>query len=85
MLSCLFHDVTPYRQSWMNLYLAHIEVRAPLPLPITETGYRSHFDRSDTIEAAGRSVAFVLAWLDHEAGRPEWRAAQDRAAQLCLF
>jgi len=45
----------------MSLYLAYIEVRAPFPLPITETGYRSHFDRSDTIEAASRPVAFVLA------------------------
>jgi len=49
-----------------------------------ETGYRSCFDRADSPKAAGGPIAFVLAWLDHEADRPEW-GVQEKAEQLCLF
>ena len=65
--------------------LAHLAVQASCPLPVTETGYRSHFTRPDVIDAEGGPVAFVLAWLDHEASMPAWQARQDKARQLTLF
>jgi hypothetical protein len=58
--------LTCYRQTY-GYPLAHIEIRGPCPLPITETGYRSHFTRPDLVDAEGGPVALVLAWLDHEA------------------
>ena len=81
-----------YCPSWSTSYgeiygydLAHIEVRGPCPLPITETGYRSHFDRSDNIDAEGGPVAFVLAWLDSEAQGKAWKKAEVKTRQLTLF
>lgn len=56
----------------------HIEIRAEgrAPLPVTETGYRSHFIPSGTVAAHGGAVAFVTAWLEHEAARTGWSGAQ---------
>ncbi|MFP7673716.1 hypothetical protein ACG74X_10230 [Marivita sp. S0852] len=56
----------------------HIELRTEgrHPLPVTETGYRSHFMPSGTVEAHGGAVAFVTSWLEHEAKRTRWSGAQ---------
>jgi len=56
----------------------HIELRTQMrtPLPVTETGYRSNFVPSGTVEAHGGAIAFVTDWLDHEAGRTGWSGAQ---------
>ncbi|WP_273242325.1 hypothetical protein [Hyphomonas atlantica corrig.] len=56
------------------------------PLPITSTGYRSHFVPIGTIEANdGDVVAQVLAWLDETAQSPEWQAHLADAEQGDLF
>jgi hypothetical protein len=70
--------------------IAHLEVRsiAPerAPLPITETGYRSHFHPCGTVEANGGDVAAQLvAWLDEEAPKPEWRQHAESSRQGELF
>lgn len=56
----------------------HIELRSEgrAPLPVTETGYRSHFMSKGTVAEHGGAVAFVTAWLDHEAARTAWGGAQ---------
>jgi hypothetical protein len=54
-------------------------------LPITETGYRSHFLSEAEIAEAGGSLAYVRAWLDAEAATPEWRAREVKHRQLSLF
>ena len=56
----------------------HIEIRAEgrAPLPVTETGYRSHFIPAGTVTEHGGAVAFVTAWLEHEAARTGWSGAQ---------
>jgi hypothetical protein len=69
----------------MGRPLAHLTVAADRPLPITGTGYKSHFTGPELIDAEGGPVAFVLAWLDHAAALPEWQARQEQAAQLSLF
>ena len=65
----------------------HIELHAEdrQRLPITETGYRSHFCHESQIEPYGSALAFVQAWLDHEATNPEWRAYEFAARQMSLF
>lgn len=70
--------------------IAHLEVRSVHPkgarLPITDTGYRSHFHSPGTIEALGGNVvAQVIAWLDEEAARPEWRRYVEASRQGELF
>ena len=85
-----------YCPDWLVCYrktygyaLAHLEVEtiqpALVPLPITETGYRSHFDRPDNIEAQGGPIAFVLAWLDHDAEDPTWKKREGSQRQYSLF
>ena len=85
-----------YCPSWSESYeeiygypLAHLTVEAVtpanVPLPISETGYRSYFTRPDLIEAEGGPVAFVRAWLDHEAQSDEWKQQQEKSRQLTLF
>ncbi len=85
-----------YCPSWLDFYeriyghpLAHLEVESiepdNAPLPMTETGYRSHFTRPDVIEAQGGPVPFVRAWLAESAKDPEWIASEADRKQLSLF
>lgn len=69
---------------------AHLEVQsvnpAKSPLPITATGYRSHFHTPGTVEALGGDVvAQVVAWLDEEASNADWQAYSANQRQLTLF
>lgn len=56
----------------------HIELRTKnkAKLPMTETGYRSHFMDKGAVDAHGGAVAFVTAWLDHEAEHKGWNNDQ---------
>lgn len=56
----------------------HIELNTKdkAKLPVTETGYRSHFMDKGTVAQHGGAVAFVTAWLDHEAERQKWNNDQ---------
>lgn len=70
--------------------IAHLEIHSirpeRAPLPITSTGYRSHFHQPGTIEAHGGDVvAQVTAWLDEEAAKPEWQAYRNASRQGELF
>lgn len=58
--------------------IEHIELHSEnrLALPVTETGYRSHFIPIGSVEQEGGPVAYVTAWLDFEAERTRWRGAQ---------
>lgn len=61
-----------------------ITVKAPAgaPIPITDTGYRSHFVATDELAAAGGAVAFVTAWLDQEAATKAWAKTESQWRQL---
>lgn len=70
--------------------IAHLELRRLRPerarLPITETGYRSHFHAPGTIESCGGDVVSqTIAWLDEEAAKPEWRRYIEATRQGELF
>lgn len=68
---------------------AHLEIEAikppKQPLPITETGYRSHFVARGVVEQAGGAVAYAWAWLDQAAKAPAWKRQEQQSRQLCLF
>lgn len=85
-----------YEPNWLNianrdsdLPSAHLDIRSVkperAPLPITETGYRSHFLHPEAIEEVGGPVAYVEAWLNDMARSSEWREYQGRSRQLSLF
>jgi len=69
--------------------MAHIEVSVLYPekhpLPITETGYKSHFIHRIAVEEYGAASDFVLAWLNHEAQSLEWKNHQEASRQGELF
>ncbi|HEV7276537.1 MAG TPA: hypothetical protein VGN80_09645 [Devosiaceae bacterium] len=81
-----------YEAHWLNataFRTAHLQVRsvapAKEPLPISDTGYRSHFLPADEIDAHGGPAEYVKRWLDHAARAPEWRRAVEARQQLSLF
>lgn len=67
----------------------HIEIRSQDKrlLPITETGYRSHFiNGADAlVEFDHDPVAFVLWWLDEAAKEPGWKQREFDDRQGSLF
>jgi hypothetical protein len=67
----------------------HIEIRneGKRMLPITETGYRSHFMNGAEALAAFNydPVEFVLYWLDEAAKDPAWKRREEADRQGSLF
>ena len=67
----------------------HIEIRSQDKrlLPITDTGYRSHFMNGleALIEFDNDPVAFVLWWLDEAAKDPSWQRKAEEDRQGSLF
>lgn len=79
-----------YKPHYVKGVIAHLAILSVqperAPLPITSTGYLSHFMQPGTVEAHGGDVvAQVTAWLDEEAANPEWRAHMDASRQAELF
>ncbi len=66
---------------------AHLQIRVRhcRPLPITETGYRSHFPHAGDVEHLGGPVAYVEAWLDAMAQTKAWRRTARDGLQLELL
>lgn len=82
-----------YEAQWLGsdgpFSSAHLQLNVIEPegaiLPVTETGYRSHFTDRAIIEEAGGPVAFVKAWLDCEANSQDWKNKEAAARQMTLF
>lgn len=75
--------------NWSGTGIDHIEVVSTkperAPIPITETGYRSHFLHGEDLAKHGGAVEFVTKWLDHEAKSAAWQECRRNSAQLSLF
>ena len=69
--------------------MAHLEVMSlkpeRAPLPITETGYRSHFIFRNEVERMGGPEAYVEAWIDEMSHTHAWRETAAATRQLALF
>jgi hypothetical protein len=67
--------------------LDHIEVRSRdrVSLPITETGYRSHFIAPEQIAEFGTAAEYVLAWIDRASQSQKWKQKDADTRQLPLF
>lgn len=67
----------------------HLAVESISPerarLPITETGYRSHFVQPGTVAAYGGPVAATRALLDEAAASKKWQDYVASARQGSLF
>ncbi len=92
-----WQDVTieiRYCKAWLSedasgYNTAHLEIEAIEPkrarLPLSETGYKSHFCQHAEILQHGGSVAYVTAWLDHDAQSRDWQAYFENSKQTDLF
>lgn len=83
-----------YEPQWLPPHilgenLAHLQVQSiyptDAPLPITGTGYRSHFIAAFAIATAGGPVAYVDVWLAAESQAPDWRRREHDARQPSLL
>lgn len=74
-----------YQPNWLNGHYCHIELRCTERLPVTETGYRSHFIHlADEVDAE-TIKAYITAWLDSAADTKAWRQYLENSRQLTLF
>jgi hypothetical protein len=69
---------------WSHIELMVVSPKGA-PLPITSTGYRSHFLDEEQLIAAGGAVAYFTAWLDREATSKAWAKAEFKWRQGDLF
>jgi len=78
-----------YTPDWLVNFLSHLSIETLEPvragIPITETGYLSHFLEPGLVEANGGPAAFVRAWLDEAAKDPLWKEQEAAARQFSLF
>ncbi|MBZ0243903.1 MAG: hypothetical protein K8F24_11850 [Bacteroidales bacterium] len=77
-----------YSKNYRETYgygLAHIQLRADRPLPVTQTGYKSQFIAEPLVAEYGDVTAFVTAMLDEAAQSPEWEKIQADYIQPSLF
>ncbi len=68
-----------HEPDWLNSGFDHVEIEAipRTPLPITETGYRSHFIDPGDLDDYDDVAAFARFWLE--------AAAKDWDGQLSLL
>jgi hypothetical protein len=64
-------SVSVSQPGWLNACrraggasFVHLEIHAAEPLPITETGYVSHFVIEEALSAEGGPRLYVRTWLD---------------------
>lgn len=76
-----------YQSKRADYSVAHLEVRSETGerLPITKTGYKSHFLPREAVEEYGGPVEYVAEWLNHEGANAEWQKYAQERRQLSLF
>lgn len=78
------HSPNYISAAWSHIEL-HVVKPKGRPVPITDTGYLSHFLDEADLKAVGGPVAFFRAWLEREADSKAYRKALARWQQLDLF
>lgn len=69
----------------MGEAIAHLEINAEEPLPISSTGYRSHFLPFSEVEKHGGAILLVQSWLEEASQSAEWKQYIAEKNQLQLF
>jgi hypothetical protein len=67
--------------------IAHLQIQSENrePIPITETGYRSHFCHRAEVEESGGPVAYVKKRLELEEGSKARKAYMAESKAITLF
>jgi hypothetical protein len=71
-------------KGWTHLELIVMKPKGA-PVPITSTGYLSHFLDEDLLAKHRGPVAFFLGWIEREARTKRWAKAEFKWRQLELF
>ena len=74
-----------HKTNWLNSDFDQIELRADQMLPVTQTGYRSHFIPTVELTLFDSLEDFVRQWLDEAAMSPDWQKHIDDSRQISLF
>ena len=78
------HTPNYLAKGWSHIEIT-VKVPKGAPIPITDTGYRSHFLDEDILANAGGPVRFFLDWIEREARTKQWAKAEFKWRQLELF
>ena len=78
------HTPNYLSDGWSHIELRVVTKDAP-PIPITTTGYLSHFLDEEELKAAGGPAAFFLAWIERESNSKPYKRATQKWQQLELF
>ena len=71
-------------KGWTHLELIVVKPKGA-PVPITGTGYLSHFLDEDLLAKHDGPVAFFTAWLEREARTKQWAKTEFKWRQGDLF
>jgi hypothetical protein len=76
-----------YIRKWLNMDIAHMEFISDggVPMPVSMSGYRSHFVPDSLIQSEGGPRTYALHLMDVEADFCGWYDNPCAAAQLSLF
>jgi hypothetical protein len=77
------HTPNYISKGWSHIELTVVTPKGA-PLPVTATGYLSHFLDADDLKRAGGAVAFFLAWIEREAKTKAWAKREFAWRQLKL-
>lgn len=80
-------DYSPAIRKTYGWTLSHLSItrRDGGKLPVTETGYRSHFTSAAAIAEYGGAKDYVRAWLTEAAQSKTWKDHISKEGQLTLF
>ena len=80
-------DWSPVYREVYGYALGHLQIRClnGKPLPFSDTGYQSHFERADSVQAFGGPPDYVRQWLEHAAQERTRQSQQPDPRQLALF
>lgn len=84
-ISCRVRHTPNYlSKGWSHIELT-VQKPKNAPLPITSTGYLSHFLDEDILKRAGGPVRFFLDWIERESHSKQWAATEFKWRQGDLF
>ena len=84
-----------YAEQWVtSVEVSHLAITSENKeiMPISKTGYKSHFTNKVTVDSFGGPVKMVHAWFDEKSKSKEWQTYQNQEQeklknkqQLSLF
>jgi len=86
-IKIMIHYKSNYFDSTNGFSIAHFDITTEnrVPLPFTESGYRSHFLDASELEEYGTPNDYVKAWLEETAKSEKWKKQERKRNQLSLF